>query len=298
MLVGVTGATGFLGRALVKRLVASGHRVRAWYRLGSDRGGLPAQVQWLPGNLGDRDACDGLVRGVDAVVHAAFEWPESDTSLLQSLRTNFLGSLQLIESARESGVDRFVYISSGAVHERILDDRPLDETHPAWPTDHYGAIKSSVEAFVFSYGLGMRWPICALRPVRIYGVDRPPNQSVHWHLVAAVLRGQPLDVSGGGKMVHADDVARAVEVLLHAPSDRIAGQAFECCDGYIANETVARIVCELAGVNPPLNAQPSTPRHQIVTRKLLDLGMTFGGEALLRQTIAELIAAWRAEAGH
>lgn len=297
MLVGVTGATGFLGRALVHHLLASGHRVRAWYRLGSDRGGMPSAVQWLPGHLGDRDACEALVRGVDAVVHAAVEWPERDTSLLQSLRTNFLGSIQLIESARESGVGRFVYISSGAVHERILDDRPLDETHPAWPTDHYGAMKASVEAFVYSYGLGMRWPICALRPVRIYGVDRPPSQSVYWHLVAAVMRGEAIDAAGGGKMVHADDVARAIEILLHSPSERVAGQAFECCDSYVANQTVARIACELAGLNNPIVSYHATARHTIVTRKLLDLGMTFGGEALLRRTIMQLIAAWRAEAG-
>ncbi len=52
---------------------------------------------------------------------------------------------------------RFVFISTCAVHDVILADRPLDEAHPLWPKSHYGAHKAALEKFVHSYGLGQGW---------------------------------------------------------------------------------------------------------------------------------------------
>src|SRR5438132_12547732 len=162
MLIAVTGATGFLGRYLVRQLVAQGHRVRCWYRPTSDRGGLEAlagAVDWLPGRLGDPVATDDLTRGADAVVHAALERPDTNSfrnagryDLLAFAEANLMGSLRLLETAQRARVPRFVFISTCAVHEVIVPDRPLDEAHPLWPTSHYGAYKAAVEKFVHSYG--------------------------------------------------------------------------------------------------------------------------------------------------
>ena len=52
------------------------------------------------------------------------------------------------QPARDAGVSRCVFISTCAVHEVILDDRPLDETHPLWPTSHYGAHKAALEKII------------------------------------------------------------------------------------------------------------------------------------------------------
>src|SRR5207302_10967435 len=176
-----------------------------------------------------------LVHGVDAVVHAAVEWqgPRNRGSGSHGepnvfFGVNLTGSLQLFQAAFEAGVPRFVFISTCAVHEVILDDRPLDEAHPLWPTSHYGAHKAAMEAFVHSYGLGQGWPICALRPTGIYGLAHPARDSRWYGLVGQVLRGEPIATATGGKEVHAADVARAVELLLKA--DAIAGQAYHCYD--------------------------------------------------------------------
>src|SRR5262249_36764873 len=66
MLIAVTGATGFLGRYLLRHLAGEGHRLRCWYRPASDRGGLDDvahALEWLPGQLGDEAATGRLVRG-------------------------------------------------------------------------------------------------------------------------------------------------------------------------------------------------------------------------------------------
>src|SRR5262245_15427590 len=134
MRIAITGATGFLGRYLVRHLGAAGHSLRCWYRPSSDRSGfdpLPNAIEWLPGQLGDVAATETLVHGVDVVVHAALQWQRTDGrrsaasqgDLLAFLEANLMGSLRLFQAAFAAGVQRFVFISTCAVHEVILSDR-------------------------------------------------------------------------------------------------------------------------------------------------------------------------------
>src|SRR5215831_6520889 len=257
MRVAVTGATGFLGRYLVRYLAEAGHQLRCWHRPASDRRGFEKHgdaIEWLPGSLGDQTAVRELIRGADAVVHAAVQWQGPRNRGAGShgepnvfFGVNLTGSLELFQAAFEAGVSRFVFISTCAVHEVILPGRPLDETHPLWPTSHYGAHKAALEAFVHSFGLGQGFPICALRPTGIYGLAHPPQASRWFDLVGRVLRGERIESARGGKEVHAADVARAVALLLSADPKRIAGQAFNCYDLYVSEEQVARLARELTG---------------------------------------------------
>jgi nucleoside-diphosphate-sugar epimerase len=301
MRIAVTGATGFVGHYLVRRLAGVGHALRCWHRPGSDRGGLEdvaAAIEWLPGDLTDPDAAGRLVAGVDALVHAAVQWEGprnrgrgSHGDAGPFLGVNLTGSLRLFQEAFAAGVPRCVFISTCAVHDVILDDRPLDEAHPLWPKTHYGAHKAALEAFVHSYGLGEGWPVCALRPTGVYGLAHPPRASRWYDLVGHVLRGEPVASAVGGKEVHAADVARAVELLLQADAQAIAGQSFNCYDRYVAEQDVARIAKEITGSASSIADLNRGPKHQIDTRKLRALGMTFGGEGLLRQTVADLVRA-------
>src|SRR5436190_24260493 len=73
MRIALTGATGFLGRYLVRQLAQAGHHLRCWHRPKSDRAGFEPWkdfLEWLPGELNDVEATLALVKGVDAVVHA------------------------------------------------------------------------------------------------------------------------------------------------------------------------------------------------------------------------------------
>ncbi len=298
MHIAITGATGFLGRYLVAKLTASGHTCRCWHRAESDLSGFSPEtdkaIEWLPGTLGDELACRDLVTGCDAVIHAALDRPGAgfrgaEGDIPAFAQRNIIGSLQLIEAARAADVGRFVFISTCAVHEKILSDRPLDEAHPLWATSHYGAHKAAIEKFIHSYGLGDGYPICALRPTGIYGLAHPAERSKWFDLVSKVARGESVECQRGGKEVHAADVARAALLLLTA--DDIAGEAFNCYDRYISQHEVATIARRLTGSATEIIGTPPSPKHQIETGKLRALGMEFGGTALLESTIAELVAA-------
>lgn len=298
MRVSVTGATGFLGRYIVDHLTGSGHSCRCWFRPEADRAGFQNDdaIEWVPGRLDDPSAAEEVVRGSNAVVHAAlyrpgagFRGAEGDP--VDFVQTNVVGTIRLIEAARRAEVGRFLFIATCAVHEIVLDDRPLDEAHPLWPTSHYGAHKAAVEKFVHSYGFGHGYPICSLRPTGIYGLARPVSASRWFELVRQVKRGERIATARGGKEVHARDVARAVDILLHADPHAIAGQAYNCCDMYVSEQQVASIARDMTGSPSVIEDRAKAPRHQIDTQKLRALGMTFGGPPLLEDTVRALVAA-------
>ena len=296
MKIAVTGATGFIGRYIVRHLASLGHICRCWFRPGSDRVGLEGispRLDWLPGELGTPRAAASLVAGCQAVVHAALYHPGGgfrggEGDILDFVSRNVVGSIELIEAARSSGVERFVFISTCAVHEKILENRPLDETHPTSPTSHYGAHKAAIEQFVHSYGWGQGYPICALRPTGVYGGAHPIDQSKWFDLVRDVVQGRDVNCDRGGKEVHAADVARAAGVLLTAQS--IAGEVYNCYDRYVSQFEVATLAKQISGSRSTIHGRQTSPKNEIVTDKLRALGMQFAGTPLLEQTVRELVA--------
>jgi len=209
--------------------------------------------------------------------------------LAEFAERNIVGSLQLIEASRNAGAGRFVFISTCAVHEKIFDDRPLDETHPLIARSHYGAYKAAVEQFVHSFGFGMGYNICALRPSGIYGVHHVASSSKWFSLVQKICRGEEVVCTRGGKEVHAADVASAVELLLH--SNSTAGEVYSCCDRYVSELDVARLAKQLSQSPSVIVGEPMSARHTIVCDKLRGLGFQFGGDERLEQTVRNLLEA-------
>ncbi len=112
MIVALTGGTGFVGRAVLECLLDAGHEVSALAR--SIQVPL-AGVEWVQGDLSNREALAELVRGVDAVIHVAGVVNAAEP---QGFVTgNVHGTLRLVEAARDEGVPRFVHVSSLSARE-------------------------------------------------------------------------------------------------------------------------------------------------------------------------------------
>ncbi len=301
MKIALTGATGFIGNYIVDHLAKQGHTLNCWYREQSNRERLSEyaeSVSWLKGDLAEFDTVDRLIRDCDAVVHNAFWRPGSgfrgsEGDVVEFARVNILGTLNLIERSMAIGVRRFVFVSTCAVHERILSDRSLDEAHPLWPLSHYGAHKAAIEKFVHSYGFGFGFPICAIRPTGVYGVRDPVTSSKWYALVKRIVNHQTVRVDGGGKEVHASDVARGVRTLLEAKD--VTGESYACYDRYVSEFEVAQIAKRISGSSSDIIGDPKTPRNEIATQKIESLGMEFGGAKLLNDTIEQLVEAVKAD---
>lgn len=290
--IAITGATGFLGRYLLSEFSVDSE-VRAWYRTKPDSD-FPF-LSWFHGELGSKKSCYELLENCDFLIHAALYRPGSgfrgaEGDVLSFVEKNVLGSLQLFEAAKEIGVKRVVFMSTCAVHEQILDDRPLDEAHPLWPASFYGAHKAAIEKFIHAYGLGEKLCFCSLRPTGIYGIAQPIESSKWYSLVQDVVQGREVSCSRGGKEVHASDVARACRILLETDrEDEICGRSFNCYDRYISEFEVAQLARECSHSNSVVRGVQTAPLHQIDTHKIRKFGMTFGGETLLSQTIEEMV---------
>jgi nucleoside-diphosphate-sugar epimerase len=290
MRVAVTGATGHVGRFVVDDLLAHGHAVRAWARAGSDRGGFSGPVDWVEGGLDEPESAVDLVRGADALVHAAFAHVPgkyrggegADAGAF--LATNLGGSLGLIRRARREGVGRVVFLSTRAVYGARLWDRPLDERHPVRPTTHYGGYKAAVEAVLAGYGKAEGWPAASLRATGVYGVGHDPGRA-KWAEVVRTSRAGTAPPPRAGTEVHGDDLAAAVRLLLEAPAAAVAGEAFNLSDVVVSHRAVTRLAGgALAPPAPP-------PAGVMATDKLQALGWRPRGWGGVAATVARLVDA-------
>jgi nucleoside-diphosphate-sugar epimerase len=183
----VTGATGFVGRAVVSELCDAGHDVSALVR-GSDaearaKGlGIAAGVQ--PGSLEDEDVVRGAVAGVDVVVHlAALVDPRLLTDSEQVRHVNRELTVRLATVARSVGVKRFVFMSSIAAMGFWSGHATAES--PCQPLGSYGEAKLAAERELLS----MQSPdfeVVVLRPPTVYGPGEPYN-FLTW--VRAIERG-------------------------------------------------------------------------------------------------------------
>jgi nucleoside-diphosphate-sugar epimerase len=192
----VTGAGGFVGSAVVRRLLDLGAEVRALLGPGDvdppwrDRA---ARVECA--DIADHDRLAGLVAGVRAVYHlagppsvaASFDHPT------QALRVHAVGTAAVLELCATRGVPELVYVSSAEVYAATDGERRVDEEAPLQPRSPYGVAKLAAELL-----LGVcaeRGPrVTIVRPFSLYGPGASPRSLVAT-LVAMVERDQPLAIA-------------------------------------------------------------------------------------------------------
>ena len=228
----VTGGTGFIGAALLQALHAAGWRVRATARTVPERSALP--VDWREvGDIGPDTAWDGLLDGVDCVVHlAARVHVLNETSKDPSAafrRTNVMGTARLARACAEAGVRRFVYLSSVGVHGARSFARPLSESSPLAPHDDYSRSKLEAEQVLAEIGRSTPLEVVMLRPPLVYGPGAPGNFA---RLVRLVRSGWPLPLAGidnRRSLIYLGNLVDAILLCMHHPT--VAGQAFLLDDG-------------------------------------------------------------------
>jgi len=225
----VTGANGFVGATLCRKLVEQGASVRGLVRRTSDLSllqGVP--VEQVVGALEDRPSLVEATRGVEVVYHVAAavtDWGE----LAYFRRVNVEGTRHVLEAAAQNGVPRFVYVSSVAVHS-FTGARDMDERSPQWPTPFpYCQSKREAEALALAYHRQGRISVTIVRPGDVYG----PGDRVSLLGFAPLLeRGCMATVAGGnrvGAFAYVENLADGL--ILAGTRPEAAGEAYVITDG-------------------------------------------------------------------
>ena len=232
MVVLVTGGAGFIGSHLTERLLAAGHQVRVLDNLSTGkRDNLPthAALQFIEGDIRDAGCVGPAVAGCDAIVHlaAVASVQASVDDPAGTHATNFLGTLNLLEAARRSGVRRFLYASSAAVYGDTAE-LPVREDSVLQPLSPYAADKLAGEHYLFFYGHKYGLKGTAFRFFNIYGPRQDPSSPYSGVISIFVDRArtaQPVTIFGDGQQTRDFVfVADLVEILFGSLSDeRTAG---------------------------------------------------------------------------
>ena len=235
----VTGGAGFIGSHLVDAYLEEGHRVVVLDNLSTgDQDNLNHNARFVEGDVRDTDMVKPLfeMEKFDLVNHHAAQLDVriSVASPAFDAEQNIIGSINLLQAAVETGVERFIFASSGGTVYGDQQVFPADETHTTNPISPYGVSKLSVEKYLgyFSHQYGLRYGV--LRYTNVYG----PRQNSHGEagVVAIFCRKmlndeQPV-IFGSGEQtrdyVYVGDVAAANVKALEYLGEHGAG-IFNIC---------------------------------------------------------------------
>ncbi|MEM8875932.1 MAG: NAD(P)-dependent oxidoreductase [Planctomycetota bacterium] len=284
MLVALTGASGFIGSYTAKALVQAGHEVRALVRESSRRDHIESSVnQFVVGTHDELHVAHELVKGVDAVIHNSVDWqPLRRDDVEAHFRGNVLGTLNLLEAARQAGCRQFVFVSSVATHHEIVTTPTITETHPLWPATLYGAYKAAVEPHLKAYHARYGMNTSAWRPAAVYGVD-PDLQRSQWRgLIQRAAAGEKIDIDRGGKITHVQDVADALTCAIG--DEQTAGQIYNLVDQYLYWQRVAELTKEVTGSTAEIVDRAETgPTNNFDTTKAETFFDRHGNTTALRR---------------
>lgn len=249
----ITGASGFIGSAVLRQLIKAGHKVRALLRPNSDRRnlrGLPVKI--VTGDLTQPDSLASALKGCQALFHVAADyrlWTRNPKAMFE---TNVTGTRNLMMAAARAGVKRIVYTSSVATLGFTKNGSPANENTPVSYSDMIGPYKRSkflAEKEVRKLATDQKLPVVIVNPSAPVGPrDIKPTPTGRMIVEAASGR-MPVYVDTGLNVAHVDDVAKGH--LLAFKRGKIGRR-------YILggqNMTLKEILCRIAsmtGHRPPL----------------------------------------------
>jgi UDP-glucose 4-epimerase len=261
----VFGGGGFIGSAIVDRLLAEGHAIRVFERprvAPYREFAAGERVEWETGDLLSAHDVAQAIAGSDAVIHlVSTTLPKSSNDdPAYDVSTNVIATLSLLDAMVEQGIKRIIYISSGGTVYGTPQYVPIDEKHPTDPEVSYGITKLTIEKYLQLYQRlhGLRATI--LRVANPYGERQRVEtaQGAVGVFLHRVLSGQGIEIWGDGSVmrdfIYVGDVADA---FVRATKYEGKTTVFNIGSGVgtSLNELV-RAIGEVTGATPTCNYLP------------------------------------------
>lgn len=294
--IAITGLTGFLGHYVAKKLFERDVSIQSLIRTTSNILHLKdyeKKITFIKGDMTDKEDLKKFVHGADVVIHMAYErngasfHEAANRDVKRFVEANLLASVELLDASKAVGVKQFIFISSCAVYGHIFPHMKLDEFHPLMPDSNYGAYKASVEAFCHSYFISKAFDTTIFRPVGIYGINPHLAHSAWYNIVKDIKHGVNVEVSGGGKVVHVEDVAQAINLAIG--NKGAAGKIYNLSDFYVDNMSVAHMAKDICASKSNISGTPRQPVHTIDNTQSQTSGIRYAGMQGLKQYLQELI---------
>lgn len=268
----VTGGAGFIGSAVVARLMSGGNHVRVLDDLssgspenlrrleGSSSGGL---LEFVEGTIEDLEAVRAAVGGMDLVIHLAalVSVPASLQTPQRCYTVNLNGSLNVLSAASEAGVKRVVLASSAAVYGDASGRAA--ESDPPSPLSPYAASKLTMEAAAALHTDRTGLETVCLRYFNVYGPNQRPDSqyaAVIPAFVAAAIENRPMQIHGDGSqrrdLIHVSDVARATLAAASAPLAGAAVINIGCGESVTIAELAEILHGLVPGTPAPVQVEP------------------------------------------
>lgn len=299
----VTGGGGFIGSNIVTELVNRGQQVRVLdnFATGQRRNlaHMLDKIEVVEGDLRSYHLVQGAVANVDFVLHqgALPSVPRSVRDPITSNEVNVVGTLNLLQAAREAGVKRLVYASSSSVY----GDNPELPKHEGLytnPLSPYAISKLAGEQYCQSFWRLYQFETVCLRYFNVFGPRQDPGSqysAVIPKFITKILRGDPLTIYGDGHQsrdfTYISNVVQANLLACEAPE--AAGQVFNiaCGSRHSLLDLVARLseitgqTAEVHHMDPRPGDVPHSQADISRARQYLRYDPTVSFEVGLRQTV-------------
>src|SRR5919199_2847308 len=211
------------------------------------------RLSFVHGDIRDEELVRDVVAEVDVIVNAAAEShveKSIEHGASEFVTTNVEGTQILLDAVRQAPVDRFILISSSEVYGTALA-APMDEEHPLNPRSPYAATKAGADRLAYSYFVTYGLPIVIVRPFNNYGPRQHPEKVIP-RFVTQALDGEPLTIHGDGHAsrdwLYVDDDAEAIEAIIAADLDAVAGEVLNVATGVdISIAEIADLVLDVLG---------------------------------------------------
>jgi UDP-glucose 4-epimerase len=221
----VLGGGGFLGSHACDALLAAGHPVRVFEKLYVSKQNIQhalGDVEWVEGDFTNESRLKEIVQGMDCIVHAIGTTlpKDSNENPVYDISSNVISTLHLLDAAREAGVKKIIFFSSGGTVYGVPRKIPITEDHPTDPISSYGIQKLAIEKYLRLYHhlYGLDYGI--MRISNPYGERQRPvaSQGAVAVFLHKAVNKEPIEIWGDGSVtrdyLHVSDVASVIPLLL------------------------------------------------------------------------------------